>query len=327
MFLLLILLVSPAFGRPSSGQPDVGADIDKLEDIVKFTNETRNLLNDTKLFAKVSQSLQEAEQNILEMEAELKSLQSKVEQLKNEGDFFPEFNKAKRQLRETRQELRELAHRTVTEVDAVNGLLEDLDNGKIPVFLKLTIDRMRILMIETGERLTEARKKYQSALLAFDNLIDSVTVQNGILGNVLDGLNAKYIGDKTYTEEWRWNCKIISWFTFGLCSLIHHYENEVPLAESLVELTDMRTKTNKMLERSETLTADIDAAIAIMTTEIDLINRWANNAEKVSKNIDDYPAEYLKEYETFRTVFKTGLDDLKSVAQEFLKQPFGTYIV
>jgi len=109
--------------------------------------------------------------------------------------------------------------------------------------------------------------------------------------------------------------------------LIHHYENEVPLAESLVELTDMRTKTNKMLERSETLTADIDAAIAIMTTEIDLINRWANNAEKVSKNIDDYPAEYLKEYETFRTVFKTGLDDLKSVAQEFLKQPFGTYIV
>jgi len=321
MFLLLFLLASPAFGRPSSGQPDVGAEIDKLVDIVTFTNETGKLLNDTKLFAKVSQSLEEAEQNILEMEAELKSLQSKVKQLQNEGDFFPEFNKAKRQLRETRQELRELAHRTVTEVDNVNGLLEDLNNGKIPVLLKLTIDRMKILMIETGERLTEARKKYQSALVAFDNLISSVTVQNGILGNVVNGLNAKYIGDKTYTEKWRYNCKIISWFTFGLCSLIHHYENEVPLEQSLEELRDMTTRTDKLLERQGTLNADINTAIAIMTNEIELINEWANSAELVSKNIAEYPEAYLRKFETIRTIFKTGLDDLKSVAQRFLDQP------
>jgi len=211
--------------------------------------------------------------------------------------------------------------RTITEVDAVNGLMEDLNNGKIPVLLKLTIDRMKILMIETGERLTEARKKYQSALVAFDNLISSVTVQNGILGNVVNGLNAKYIGDKTYTEKWRYNCKIISWFTFGLCSLIHHYENEVPLEQSLEELRDMTTRTDKLLERQGTLNADINTAIAIMTNEIELINEWANSAELVSKNIDDYPEAYLRKFETIRTVFKTGLDDLKSVAQRFLDQP------
>jgi len=321
MFLLLFLLASPAFGRPSSGQPDVGAEIDKLVDIVKFTNETGKLLNDTKLFAKVSQSLEEAEQNILEMEAELKSLQSKVEQLKNEGDFFPEFNKAKRQLRETRQELRELAHRTVTEVDNVNGLLEDLNNGKIPVLLKLTIDRMKILMIETGERLTEARKKYQSALVAFDNLISYVKVETKILEELVGDMNATFLGDKAYAEKWKAKCKIISWFTFGLCSLITYYENEKPLGEALEELTDMTTRTDKLLERQETLNADIDNAIAIMTNEIELINEWANSAELVSKNIDDYPEEYLREYETIRTVFKTGLDDLKSVAQRFLDQP------
>jgi len=321
MFLLLFLLASPAFGRPSSVQPDVGAEIDKLVDIVKFTNETGKLLNDTKLFAKVSQSLEEAEQNILEMEAELKSLQSKVEQLKNEGDFFPEFNKAKRQLRETRQELRELAHRTITEVDNVNGLLEDLNNGKIPVLLKITIDRMKILMIETGERLTEARKKYQSALFAFDNLKSSVAVQNSVLGNVVDTMNGVYQENKAYADKWNYNCGIISWFTFGLCSLITYYENEKPLGEALEELTDMTTRTDKLLERQETLNADIEAAIAIMTNEIELINEWANSAELVSKNIAEYPEEYLRKFETIRTIFKTGLDDLKSVAQRFLDQP------
>merc|ERR1711879_568645 len=68
------------------------------------------------LFDEVSYSVKEAEQNILEMEAELKSLQSKIPQLQDEGNFFPDYNKAKRYLRETRQELRELAHRTVTDV-------------------------------------------------------------------------------------------------------------------------------------------------------------------------------------------------------------------
>merc|ERR1719336_3468375 len=47
---------------------------------------------------------------------------------------------------------------------------------------------------------------------------------------------AKYEEDKEYTEKVRSGCKIISWFTFGLCSLVHHYVNEVPLEEARVEL-------------------------------------------------------------------------------------------
>merc|ERR1712108_123636 len=176
-------------------------------------------------------------------------------------------------------------------------------------------------MIETKERLEEARKKYTSATLAFDNLISSVKNQNSILETVVNQTIVNYKKDKEYTETVRENCKIASWFTFGLCSLIHHFENEVPLEENRVELEKLQAKTDKLLKGAETLNKDIGAAIDIMTEEIELIDKWANSAERVSKNIDDYPAEYLRKYATIRKTFRNGLDDLKKVAEQFLAQP------
>jgi len=331
MYLLLLLLVSPAFGRPSSDQLDVGEDIsNQLDKIVNFTNETGKLLKNSKLFEKVSDSLTEAEQNILEMEAELKSLKSKIPQLQDEGNFFPDYNKAKRYLRETRQELRELAHRTVTEVRDLKILLEDLDEtndnendndkskSKQSFLLKISIDKMKSLMIETGERLEEARKKYTSATLAFDNLISSVKTQNGIMEVVKNETIVNYQKDKDYTETVRENCKIASWFTFGLCSLIHHFANEVPLETARVELEDLQAKTDSLLERTITLNQDIKGAIGILAEEIELINIWADSAERVSKNIKEYPIESLTKYQTIRNIFKNGLVDLKTAAEKFI---------
>merc|ERR1712045_267939 len=278
MYLLLILLISPAFGRPSSDQLDVGADIsNQLGEIVNFTNETGKLLKNSKLFEKVSDSLTEAEQNILEMDAELKSLQSKNPQLQDEGNFFPDYNKAKRYLRETRQELRELAHRTVSDVRDLKILFEALDEtndndndkskSKQSFLLKFSIDKMKNLMIETKERLEEARKKYTSATLAFDNLISSVKNQNSILETVVNQTIVNYKKDKEYTETVRENCKIASWFTFGLCSLIHHYVNEVPLEEARVDLKPLISLTPRFLERALALNQDINNAVGEMDKE------------------------------------------------------------
>merc|ERR1712066_732207 len=329
MYLLLILLVSPAFGRPSSDQLDVGEDIsNQLDKIVNFTNETGKLLKNSKLFEKVSDSLTEAEQNILEMEAELKSLKSKIPQLQDEGNFFPDYNKAKRYLRETRQELRELAHRTVSDVRDLKILFEALDEtndndndkskSKQSFLLKISIDKMKSLMIETGERLEEARKKYTSATLAFDNLISSVKTQNGIMEVVKNETIVNYQKDKDCTETVRENCKIASWFTFGLCSLIHHSENEGPLETARVELEDLQAKTDNLLERTITLNQDIKDAIGIMNEEIDRIDIWAESAKRVSKNIEEYPIESLTKYQTIRNHFKNGLDDLIHADEIFL---------
>merc|ERR1712088_578047 len=99
----MILLVSPAFGRPNSDR-DVGAQIgNKLDDIRHFSNETGKMLRNSSLTMEVIKMLLEAEQTILKMTAELKTLQT--EEMKFKDNYFPNFNKAKAYLRRTRQGL------------------------------------------------------------------------------------------------------------------------------------------------------------------------------------------------------------------------------
>jgi len=323
MYLLFILLVSPAFGRPSSDQ-DVGANIEnQINDILEFNSKTGNLLNNSNLFGKVSESLKNARQNIIDMEAELNSLALKFSSLQKARSFFPDFTKAQSSLRQTRQQLRELAHRTVTEEENVRRLLDALDNAKShkPILFKAAIGRMRLLMKETQEKLKAAKSKYEEAQLSYTNLISYVKSQQDILGIEAERIYAKFEEDKEYTEKVRSDCKIASWFTFGLCSLIHHYVNEVPLEKARLEREDLKSRSKKLTERAEILKKDINEAIEIMDDEIKLIDKWAISAEKMEKNIDDIPEESLRVFEAFRRVFKLGLNDLKKAAENFLAQP------
>jgi len=322
LHLLVILLISPAFGKPSFVRRDVGANIkNQLDGLVDFSHETRNLLKDPKLLEKVSKSLEDAENNILEMEAHLKNLQSKVPGLSNVDNYFPKFNEAKSYLRQTRQELRELAHRTKAEVNNMNILLDDLDNNKHTVLLTATIDRMKILMKETKERLFEAKNKYNSANEAFDNLISSLIVQNNITATFLKETEAKYEEDKEYTGIVRYNCKWAAVVTLGLCSLIHHFVNEVPLETARVELIALRAETDRFLNGATILNADVGAAINVMAKELDQINNWEISAEQVSQNIADYSEEYLRGIQTIRDIFRRGLNDLYTAANQFLANP------
>merc|ERR1712038_1999365 len=323
MYLLFILLVSPAFGRPSSDQ-DVGANIEnQINDILEFNSKTGNLLNNSTLFGKVSESLKNARQNIIDMEAELNSLALKFSSLQKARSFFPDFTKAQSSLRQTKQQLRELAHRTVTEEENVRSLLDALDNAKShkPILFKAAIGRMRLLMKETQEKLKAAKSKYEEAQLSYTNLISSVKEQHDILGREAGKVYAKFEEDKEYTEKVRSDCKIASWFTFGLCSLIHHYVNEVPLEKARLEREDLKSRSQKLTERAGILKKDINEAIGIMDDEIKLIDKWAISAEKMEKNIDDIPEESLRVFEAFRRVFKLGLNDLKKAAENFLAQP------
>merc|ERR1711997_15680 len=321
LYLLLILLVSPAFGRPSSDQLDVGGDIsNQLDDIVEFSKETGNFLNNSRLYGKVLEGLNDAEQNIREMELELKVLQFKIPELQKKESYFPKYNEAKHYLRKTRQELRELAHRTVTDVRALKLLLEDLDHSKKTALLKLAIGRMKDLMIATGKKLEDAKKTYRSANLAFDNLISSVKLQAKAVDKKVSEVYQQFQADKHCVEQARDLCEVLSWFTFGLCSLIHYLVNEVPLSKFREEYEKLQSQTNKIMEGTTSLNAYIEDAINIMTEEIELINIWAKSAERVRKNIDRYPTEYLKKYENVRTSFKNGLDVLKNVAAKFLAE-------
>merc|ERR1712241_1166251 len=157
-------------------------------------------------------------------------------------------------LRKTRTELRELADRTLSDERSLTLLLDSIDKSHTTptqvTLLKIAIANMKDLMIETKDRLEEARAKYNEAQEAFENLIFSVAKQNKIVDDAVAFMRAKYLKDKAYTEQVRYNCKWAAIFTFGLCSLIHHFENEVPLEQSRVEIEELKTKTNGLLARA-----------------------------------------------------------------------------
>merc|ERR1719245_2754202 len=178
MYLLLILLVSPTLGRPSSDQLDVGTEIsNQLHDIHQFTNETGKIFLDSTLTKEVIKMILEAEQSIHNMTAELKTLGTQFN-----DTYFPKYNEAKSYLRQSRRDLRKLADRTVTDVRDMKIFLGALDETKdssgVNPFLEIFFNRMKDLMIETLETLKNAKIKYNSALNTYDNLKHQTESEN-----------------------------------------------------------------------------------------------------------------------------------------------------
>jgi len=336
MFLLLVLLVSPAFGMPSSALLDIGSQIsNQVDSVVGFTKETRAVFNNSNLFETIAESLKEAEKNILEMDAELKLLED--DEFEFEDNYFPAYNEAKRYLRETRQGLRKLAGKTVTEVRDLKILLEDLDKNEDVVLLKASLDKMKDLMIETLKMLNEALEKYNSAVETFENLISSIATQNRKLEKMTNKNSAEY---EAWTEKLRGGvygtiagttvgCIVADALgALGICSAINAAISgssaaaiEAEIFKYGATLEKLKTITGRMLDSGYNFDQTIRAAIDILTEEIDLINNWANSAEVVNKNIDKYPQQYLKKYRSIRNVFINGLDDLNNAAEQFLDQP------
>jgi len=319
MSLLVLLLISSAFGRPSSDvEADITEKVKQLEYIVHFNNETRNLLNSSRLLGSVSDDLLAAEKNILEMEIELNDLQELVPNMTNPTIYFPEFNEAKHYLRQTRQELRGLSFITLEKVEDVTLLLNALDRSPHITLLKLSLAKMKDLMIKTLKILKVANEKYQKAHETFDNLMDSVDLQYEIVGQALIKVEENYLRKKEDTENKTFYCAVTAILTLGLCSLIHHVVNEIPTEEARVKLLYLKSKTGRLLDRTRTLDGDIEEAIIVINEEIKLINNWAFSAEVVNNNIDIYPAKYLAKMELIRNVFINGTIGLKDAAENYL---------
>merc|ERR1712062_792366 len=317
MYLLLILLVSPAFGRPSSDQ-DAGANNENhLNDMLLFSNETGKFLLNSSLTEEVIRVLLEAEQSINEMNAKLKTYELTATQFND--TYFPKFNKAKSYLRKSRRNLRKLAERTITDV------------RDLKIFLK----RMKDLMIETLETLKEAKGNYNSALETFDNLKQQVEGENRKLNKMLDKDSEEY---KAWKEKVVLASKgqlgvVVSEVSELFCSnKIEEYINnwicfpvnvivadaEAAVARSAAELKKI---SDKMLESGYNFEQAINVAIAVLQNEIEIIGRWTQSAKTVSDNIEEYSVEVLRLLKPLRTIFVTGLDNLKKAAEDFLAQP------
>merc|ERR1712174_155682 len=208
----------------------------------------------SRLLGTDDEDLRFAEQNMLKMSMELNGASS----------YFERVNVATSYLRQTRQELRELADRTVTEGRNLALLLDALpESGTLDTLLTVFIDTMKDLMIETQEKYEVAKAKYNSAITALYDLQHQLQLQ-------------------------------------------------------LFKL--QRSDTDRLFGRTTILNRDIDDAVFVIYREIEQIGRWKQEARNVNANIDKYPTETLKLFESFRTIFKMELVYLKNSAENYLDQ-------
>jgi len=106
-----------------------------------------------------------AERKILKVGARLKSMHQEFE---FEENYYPDYNRAKSYLRETRQNLRDLAISTRIEARDLKILLENLPESNDSLLFKIYTNRMKDLWIDPAV-LTVAVDNYNSAVKTFEN--------------------------------------------------------------------------------------------------------------------------------------------------------------
>merc|ERR1711988_555283 len=315
--------------------------IKQLEALPAFTEEAKVLLkNITKEIYKIlSEKLAEAENDVIKLHVELTSLETK--DLKFKKDYFEEFNEAKRHLRESRQQLRKLADRTVKEVGILKGFLNKLDESNDTDLLKISIDNMENLMDETIDTLKEAREEYNSALCVFQTLNTSIKSYKLQLKRKVDNMTATLIEVEGIRKSYE-SIKPTTATTIGLifadifgclgiCSTLNaikidYINTRIEIAELSIDFTpsdfeNMQRILDGLTKSGEDFNSSIRGAVAILNDEVDLLLRWKNNAEIVKKNIDRYSLKYLRKMKIIRSAFVKGLDDLENTAEEFLARP------
>jgi len=349
MALLLILLISTAFGMPSSGQHDVGAKIaNQLEIFNNYSNEAGKLFDNSSLIEKVVESLLGAEENLLQMEVGLKSLKYEVPKLRIDGNYFSDFNKAKSYVRQTRQGFREFAYKTVIELRDLKILIQDIDKSQDSILLKISLGKIKDLMIKTLKTLKEAEENYKNAVELFKGLNTSITSKHEELEKMLNRNSAEYHAwVKIVTEVETEVCQNRSKDTDNrFKQFVKNAENAVkeviktvdvlkvintePLCLDSVnekvsdfgaELEKLKGITEGTLEKTKHFAENIMKAIDILTGETDHFETWTEDVKDVRQIIENHSKEYLREYETIGTSFIAGIDDLKVASEKFLAQP------
>ena len=302
---------------------------------VQYTGAAKTILtNAKKTFKKLEVFVNEAKQKIENMNMELKRLDQSETQFKEE--YFPQFNSAKSQLRQVRLKLRKLADKTVIDTRDLKILLDFLDQNETSqknkknknvdgLMLGLALKRMKNLMVITEEHLSEAYELYNKAILQFENLNSSIQTQNRDIKKLLD--------TETIEHE-TWDKKVRSIRTsailfaiadafgcFGICSTVGNlFVIRRTMKEYTAELNKFQVLTAEMLRSGKDIDKTMRVAIKFINKEIETLDRWSNNVETITKNIEDFPEEYLRKYAPMRTIFRNGLDDLQQTACDFLSR-------
>merc|ERR1711923_91247 len=336
---------------PSKAAGGGGDVVNELQSFIDFSRETRDLLDNSQWIQEVFVSLNNTEQNLLDLEVELKAMPyADKTRVGLEENLFPEYNNAKRYLRETGQKLREFAYKTVAETRDLKTLFAAVDESQDSGLLEIAINKTMGFMSDTVEIFREANEKYQTAKKTFVDLKNSSTGSKDKVEKMLNKDSAEYrkwvkvvtkavmeennIPEKVQKLKFKYlNLKIVAQIErkeptdkihSAYAAAINAIEARVKAqTEAAIErynakLEKLKDLTDSMLESGNNFEETIDNAMNILNEKIEKIAMNTKSANLVSENKDKYPQEFLTKYQDFRSYFRNGLDDLKKSAENLL---------
>merc|ERR1711953_315184 len=258
MYFQLFLLIAPAFGMPSKAAGDGGEVVSELQSFIDFSRETEDLLDNSQWIKQVFVSLENTEQNLLDLEVELKTMPyAEMTGLGFEDNLFPEYNNAKRYLRETGQKLREFAYKTVAEARDLKTLFVAVDESQDSGLLQIAIKKMTGFMSDTVEIFREANEKYQTAKKTFVDLKNSSTGSKDKVEKMLNTDSAEYrewvkVVSEAVKEEFKYSERVQN-----LTDEIHaHFAKDAEENEKAEE--NAKAEENEIAEENEMAEPEIE---------------------------------------------------------------------
>lgn len=344
MIFLVLVLSTVAWSAPNGSkssaskiqdiEDDVNKGLEKLSEVGKLPKEA--LENAQQTFSDILGYITEASENIEKIYAEM----SEVENAGNEisQDFLLKFNEVKNELRECRQELRQLATSTVLHSKDLKTLVEELDTNSDIVLLQATIDTMKDLLINTKEKLSAANTKYRNAIRVMTDIESRMKILILDLENRVNENSNEYkqfaheVRSGTYT-----GCTGLAigmaiadaLGCFGLCSAtvtstcfgVGVPAVEGTLAQYRATITDFIEISTKVKDNIGGMETSVNDAVAVLEHELSILHEWEEISDNLSTKMERYPIKYLQKFKSIRKIFVRNVHDLEEVAQKFLDQP------
>ena len=121
----------------------------------------------------------------------------------------------------------------------------------------------------------------------------------------------------------------ITYFISGACSagiaaplsVAAGVSVEVSIKEYKKTMERFKTKVETLQQSVGGMDHLVKSAVEVLKKEISILDRWDNNADRVTFNLSKYSEEQLAKYEVFRKIVRRGVVALQASAKEYLAQP------
>merc|ERR1719278_1300068 len=104
-------------------------------------------------------------------------------------------------------------------------------------------------------------------------------------------------------------------------SAVKTFENTNSFIATKIGELERASVSSRMSEIGQHFEKTLKMLIEILNEEIEMISIWTKSAKTVSKNIGNISENNLRQFQSVKTIFMNGLDDLENATNTFLAQP------